>query len=249
MKFIRKLLGKDVNDMACFCVLGMHRSGTSCLTGIMQNFDVELGEVFTENLYNKKGNRENGRIVFLNDAVLATNGGAWDKPVAVTHWSSEEASERDAIITQLQSRATLHWGFKDPRALFTLPFWLEAIGEINFIGTFRHPHRVAMSLNSRDDTPLETGWELWYAYNQRLLELAQNHRFPIADFDKEPDDYLDDTLAKLVSLGLDPAKQATARQFFDSGLRNQAASSVADIALPTHVSELYAQLRAYSHES
>ena len=43
--------------MACICVVGMHRSGTSCLTGIMQRMGIELGEVFTENEFNKKGNR------------------------------------------------------------------------------------------------------------------------------------------------------------------------------------------------
>ena len=40
-------------------MLGMHRSGTSCLTGIMQALGVHLGEVFTESTWNKKGNREN----------------------------------------------------------------------------------------------------------------------------------------------------------------------------------------------
>lgn len=235
--------------MTCFCVLGMHRSGTSCLTGIMQNFDVELGEVFTENLYNKKGNRENGRIVFLNDAVLGTNGGAWNQPVVATTWTPEEAGERDAIIQELANRSGSHWGFKDPRALFTLPFWLEAIKKPVFIGTFRHPQRVALSLNSRDETPIEQGWELWHAYNQRLLELAHEYRFPMVDFDMEPEAYLDDTLARLVSLGLDPALQDKARQFFDSGLRNQSASSVDDVELPAHISQLYDELRAYHQQS
>ena len=66
------------------CVLGMHRSGTSCLTGILQNFGVELGEVFTENPHNKRGNRENSRIVFLNEALLTYNDAAWNKPAVIS---------------------------------------------------------------------------------------------------------------------------------------------------------------------
>jgi len=233
--------------MAFICVLGMHRSGTSCLTGITQKFDVELGEVFTENLYNKKGNRENGRIVYLNDHVLNTNGGAWNSPVPVNNWTPEEAGERDSIIAELQGRSAANWGFKDPRSLFTMPFWLEAINEPRFIGTFRHPHRVALSLHSRDKTPLEEGWELWHAYNLRLLELARQYDFAMTDFDLPPEEYLDDAIGKLIALGLDAGYSDAARQFFDSGLRNQADSPVhAD--LPAHISQLYDELLTYKQD-
>ncbi len=228
--------------MSCICVLGMHRSGTSCLTGIMQGLGVELGEVFTENLHNKRGNRENGRIVFLNDAVLRANGGAWNDPVVVSTWNAPMAAERDAIIAELSGRGAQDWGFKDPRTLFTLPFWLEAIPAPRFIGTFRHPHRVALSLNQRDQSPLEAGWELWRRYNQRLLELADEHGFALVDFDLPDAAYLDSVIAALVALGLNPERAAQGRSFFDPALRNQAGSPT-EVALPTAVADLYTQLR------
>ena len=157
----------------------------------------------------------------------------------------EEAGERDAIIAELQERANGYWGFKDPRTLFTLPFWLEAIDKPVFIGTFRHPHRVALSLNSRDDTPIEQGWELWHAYNTRMLELAGEYNFALTDFDAEPDAYLSDTLQKLVALGLDANQANSGSEFFDAGLRNQSGSSVDDVELPAHVTDLYQRLRDY----
>jgi hypothetical protein len=232
--------------MSCICVLGMHRSGTSCLTGIMQNFGVELGEVFTENLYNKRGNRENGRIVVLNDAVLATNQGSWDNPVIVSRWTPEQAGERDRIVRELQSKPAMHWGFKDPRTLFTLPFWLDAIDTPLLIGTFRHPRHVALSLHHRDRTPLTTGLKLWYRYNQRLLELVKQHGFALADFDLPPDTYLDDALNKLIKLGLDASLAPGARQFFDAQLRNQGNSDSDDAELPPEVMDLYEQLKDYA---
>mgnify|MGYP004104874427 FL=1 len=70
----------------------MHRSGTSCLTGTIEQCGVALGEVFTENPYNKKGNRESAQIQALNNDVLETNGGAWDRPVAVTQWTFEQST-------------------------------------------------------------------------------------------------------------------------------------------------------------
>ncbi|MEE4185929.1 MAG: sulfotransferase family protein, partial [Gammaproteobacteria bacterium] len=204
----------------------MHRSGTSCLTGIMQQLGVELGEVYTENLHNRRGNRENSRIVMLNDALLNSNGGAWNRPTVVSHWNAEQAAERDAIVRTLRGRASPHWGFKDPRTLFTLPFWLQAIDKPLFIGTYRHPLRVALSLQSRDGSTLAAGWELWLQYNQRLLDLANAHRFPLTDFDQDDATYLDDVLGKLVGLGLDPARVTQARQFFAPELRNQRDSDI-----------------------
>ena len=228
--------------MSCICVLGMHRSGTSCLTGIMQGLDVELGEVFTENLHNRRGNRENGRIVFLNEHLLNSHGGAWNNPVVPTSWTAEQAQERDAIVQELSSRGARFWGFKDPRAVFTLPFWLEAISDAKFIGTFRHPHRVALSLNKRDNSSLEDGWQLWRRYNERLLELADEHGFALVDFDADDETYLDNVIRQLVALGLDLDKAAQGREFFDPALRNQVGAPV-DVELPEPVADLYAELR------
>ena len=228
--------------MSCICVLGMHRSGTSCLTGIMQGLGVELGDVFTENLHNRRGNRENGRIVFLNDHLLNSHGGAWNNPVITPTWSAEQAQERDAIVAELSSRDAEHWGFKDPRALFTLPFWLEAVSDAQFIGTFRHPHRVALSLNKRDDSSLEDGWELWRRYNERLLQVADEHDFALVDFDADDERYLDSVIQQLVALGLNAEKAAQGREFFDPALRNQAGAPI-DIELPQPVADLYQELR------
>jgi len=63
-------------------VLGMHRSGTSCLTGLLEDAGVPLGDVQKENPHNPLGNQENLRIMHLHDAVLAANGGSWDAPPA-----------------------------------------------------------------------------------------------------------------------------------------------------------------------
>ena len=112
----------------CLCILGMHRSGTSSLTGIAQQYGVELGEVFTENPHNRRGNREHAGIQALNNDVLTFNGGNWDRPVEVRHWNVELVERRDRIIEEISQRADTWWGFKDPRVMLTLPFWQEGIG-------------------------------------------------------------------------------------------------------------------------
>ena len=57
------------------------------------------------------------------------------------------------IINNFESAEQIVWGFKDPRALLTMPFWHAAIPGLEFVGTYRHPYLVAKSLNSRDQMP------------------------------------------------------------------------------------------------
>ena len=84
-------------------ILGMHRSGTSCLAGSLQQRGLFLGEVYEARPHNRKGNRENQRIMDLNNAVLATSDGAWDRPPARLSWERAAAIERDAIVAALRS--------------------------------------------------------------------------------------------------------------------------------------------------
>ena len=56
----------------CILILGMHRSGTSCLAGSLQQQGVYLGEVHEWNPHNLKGNRENPHIMALNEGLLGS---------------------------------------------------------------------------------------------------------------------------------------------------------------------------------
>jgi hypothetical protein len=226
-------------------VLGMHRSGTSCLAGIMQGIGVELGEVHTENKYNKRGNRESNRIVALNEALLVNNGGSWYKPTIVENWTDEDCAERDAIVADLSGRASEHWGFKDPRMLFVLDFWLEAIPEPKFIGTYRHPNRVTFSLHNRDKSTFAFGWDLWRQYNEQLLNEARKRSLNIVNFDAEPEHYLNCVINGLLALGLDDSQVEKGRDFFDVALRSQTSLELPGFEMPENVVSLYEQLNAY----
>ena len=52
-------------------ILGMHRSGTSCLTGSLQACGLELGKFHASNKHNKKGNRENQDIIDLHEGTAS----------------------------------------------------------------------------------------------------------------------------------------------------------------------------------
>ena len=225
----------------CLCILGMHRSGTSCLTGIAQQYGVELGEVFTENPHNRRGNREHAGIQALNNDVLTCNGGNWDRPVEVCHWNGELMDRRDRIIEEISQRAETWWGFKDPRVMLTLPFWQEGIGPMEYIGTFRHPIRVAQSIAKRDRKSVEEGIALWLTYNRLMLQLRQQHNFPVVDFDMAETDYLKDVQQKLERLGL---TSEAPPDFFDSSLRHQTEINEDNGIMTEEVSMVFQELKS-----
>ena len=224
----------------CLIVLGMHRSGTSCLMGMIEQCGVVLGEVFTENPHNKKGNRERAEIQALNNEVLDTNGGAWDCPVVVTKWTKGQRKLRDEILDRFRSGPGHWWGFKDPRVVLTLPFWLEAIDDPRFIGTYRHPHRVALSLQNRNRMAFDESYQLWLAYNKCLINYIKCYEFPIVDFDLDDSEYRKDVAEKLQGIGL---KSQNDESFFDPKLRTQSLESVEYCDLPEGAMEIYQKLK------
>lgn len=205
----------------------------------MEQYGIYLGEVFTQNPFNKKGNRESAVIQSINNDLLALNGGSWDKPILVETWGDEQRQRRDEIILSLQGHSW--WGFKDPRTVFTLPFWLEVLPDVQFIATFRHPHRVAKSLAHRDKTSIESAYQLWLAYNRQLLKWIHLFDVPMVNFDLADDAYLVDVDQKLRAYGLEPPATP---DFFDKSLRHQTEDSepIGSVVLPVEVQRIYQEL-------
>lgn len=220
-------------------LLGMHRSGTSCLAGCLQELGLQLGEVYLRNTHNPKGNRERRDVMALNDALLADHGSRWDAPVVVSEGSVAQVRERDRIITDLAG-SDQPWGFKDPRTLFTLPFWQQALPHARLVGTFRHPLAVAGSLVTRNRFSIEQGLALWDCYNQRLLALAEKHDIALIGFDLPPPVYRY-RLRKLASW-LELPNDAPP-EFLDPALCRH---SDADGECPPEYQRLYRQLQACS---
>ncbi len=219
------------------CILGMHRSGTSCLAGSLQEAGLHLGEVNVEAPHNAKGNRENERIQRLQEALLVDNGGSWRRPPQVVQWSAERRAERDEIIASYAGQP--RWGFKDPRTLFTLPGWQEVLPAMRFVGSYRHPLAAAASIQARGNWKPEAALALWLTYNRRLLQLHAELRFPLVSFDAPPDEYA--AALERLSRQLDLVPPAGGFQFFEGELRRQSAPP--DGALPPGVAAAYDELR------
>ncbi|OGW38362.1 MAG: hypothetical protein A2Y97_14385 [Nitrospirae bacterium RBG_13_39_12] len=219
--------------MRAILILGMHRSGTSCLTGLLEQAGVFLGNVSRKNLYNLKGNHENPRIMNLHDELLKRKGGSWQEPPEVVVWPKDLKKIRDEIIRDYAGKTC--WGFKDPRTLLVLEGWMEVILSLQLVGIYRHPLLVAESLLRRDKFSIEKGLSLWARYNEKLLTYYKKYHFPIISFDNEPFSEKFSQLCKLLGL-----LTGVKTDFFDPRLRR--AHSSIDIALPEKISQLYLEL-------
>jgi hypothetical protein len=213
----------------------MHRSGTSCLAGSLEEAGVYLGEVQRMNPYNLKGNCEHLKIMDLHDDLFAENGGSWDNPPLNVIWSEKHKTQRDAIISEYA--AVPLWGFKDPRALFALDGWQEALPGMSLVGTFRHPLAVSRSLERRNMFTLEKGFQVWSAYNRRLLECHDRQPFPIISFDLPEETYRQKLVSLLPRLGLPVPPDKF--EFFEADLRH---GEQEELPLPAEIQSLYDRL-------
>lgn len=217
-------------------VLGMHRSGTSFITGTLQAAGLELGKYSAWNPHNLKGNRENPDIVALHDRILARHQATWDAPPAQSvRWSWAERRAAQALIEAYP--AGVRWGFKDPRALLLVEGWLKLLPTLSFIGIFRHPLAVCASLSARGGMPKDKALALWEAYNKRLLVLHQEMAFPLLCFDDEEELLHQKLQPILVNLHLTPLKNT---RFFSAELKHYYFDAA---TVPAAQSALYYHLR------
>ena len=169
----------------CVIILGMHRSGTSLLAGSLETAGLYLGEVNHAAPFNRKGNKENEAIRDFNDALLARGGASWQRPPkGQVSWERSDEERARALVAPWL-RAARPWGFKDPRAIWTVEGWLRLLPGARLIGVFRHPSLVVRSLTARTgDLAIGRGeaLRLWCAYNAELLRLQRKYRFPLVHF-------------------------------------------------------------------
>jgi hypothetical protein len=162
-------------------VLGMHRSGTSCLAGMLAAGGLASAGDAVRNWDNARGHHEMLDAVRLNEQVLAHSGGHWLSPPATVRWTDEHAAMRDRLLlAKIDGRPAL---LKDPRTLLTLPFWRASEVPFHVIAIVRHPLAVARSLESWRGTPLADGVALWSAHNRALAQDRARHRYALIDFE------------------------------------------------------------------
>jgi len=216
-------------------VIGMHRSGTSCLAGCLEDLGLSLGDVVTSAPHNKKGNRENPRFWPVHDAVLTRVGASWDNPpTEPVVWTAQERADLKAVLADYDALPR-PWGFKDPRATVLLDGWLEVLPELKLIGSIRHPLAVAGSLAARNGYDPSRSLAIWATYNRALMRWRDQIAFDVIDYDAP--DYDARVRDAAERLGLDSGRSMP---FREAELNHQRQEGDA----PGDVADLWARLSA-----
>ena len=152
-------------------VLGMHRSGTSAVTGALRLCGVELGsELMQPGPDNPKGFWEHAGVVAIHDRLLAALGRAWNDPRPLpAGWLQSEAAKTAGKdlerLLRLEFSGSPLWAVKDPRMCRLLPLWWPILRRMKVepaaLFVLRHPREVADSLVARNNWPPGLSRLLW----------------------------------------------------------------------------------------
>ena len=160
-----------VGDPEVLVVLGMHRSGTSLLTGLLEQLGFYICSApMPATSDNPKGYFENPLIVDIHDRILSELGISWDDPRPMPpYWY--ESTRVWPFVDQLTELARSEfqpysrWAMKDPRVCRLLPVWREIFRRLSIVPRFLIIHRpaieVAASLTRRDGFSEEKSLLLW----------------------------------------------------------------------------------------
>ena len=160
-------------------ILGMHRSGTSAITQAVKVLGFELSDnLMPAKPDNVKGFWEDGDVVNLNERILRSDTGSWDR-LSLFDQNMHSPEELEQIIsetTQLLQRkfnGVTRFAIKDPRISLLLPLWREACTrqhiEPIYILCLRHPSSIASSLASRNEMPAKKALLLWLNHVYSIL--------------------------------------------------------------------------------
>lgn len=163
-------------------VIGMHRSGTSMVAGILRRLGVHFGaepDLLPANSANELGYFEHQRTLALNDALSRANKVSWrtlpslDTASALAGSDEYSAGVKD-LVAELDEHAP--WGVKDPRLSFLLPLWRAHARNPHVIICVRKPDAVARSLSHRNGLSPAYGAALWELYT--LAALRNSEKLP-----------------------------------------------------------------------
>jgi GT2 family glycosyltransferase len=244
-------------------VLGMHRSGTSLLGGLLQALGVELpGPLIAADHHNPEGYFEWKEVVHLQEQLLIDLDRWWPSaqgvlplPEGWQHHPATLAVRRQLRTLLLEERPHRHgpWAIKDPRTSRLLPLWLDLAAELGIplrlLLAVRDPAEVACSLIRRDGPTcgmdLARAQQLWWRHNLEPLHAAPAD-LPLAVVDfgawfSDPEDQLKSMLRLIPELHPTVRQQHAALALIRSEHRRSLA--VADeLTIDRRVRRLHRQL-------
>ena len=159
-------------------VLGMHRSGTSCVAGLLHLLGAYAGRpggFLHEPRENARGFLERGDLHLACVAALRRRGGDWSVPLgwdadAVPAARAQLRADWAPIRAELAAQAP--WFIKEPRLCLLYDEIADSVEQPVFIHVVRAPSAVAASVQRRDGLTAPHALALWEHYNHAAAAVA-----------------------------------------------------------------------------
>ena len=163
------------------CILGMHRSGTSVISRIINLLGFYLGEdsnLMKGNTDNLEGFWERNDIVNFHERLMTRLKMKWDTPISLpAQWTTLDEIKpfREELIELILRNFSNHkaWAWKDPRTSILIALWKEVLNDLGIrffcLVSIRNPLDVAKSLEKRNGFSQEKSFGIWFNYNITIL--------------------------------------------------------------------------------
>lgn len=168
-------------------VIGMGRSGTSFLSSLIQHLGVSFGsELVPPDVINPRGFWEDaGFVAFhrrLKQRLYSRHVGdpEFDSglvdAIIPFQATNEEEEEANALVGRFNG--TEIWGWKDPRTVLFVDYWLSRLPDAKLIIPYRHPVEVLISYLKRvvDPRLMRRSDQVFRSYSviyQHVLEVIE----------------------------------------------------------------------------
>lgn len=164
-------------------LIGMHRSGTSLMSRVLDGAGIHMGGDVSEE------NHESKFFMLSNEVLMSMVGATWDQPRAIVDFLADEATDGDSQVIDTLAHATDNWltsrsaqpywkghaetgqrfGWKDPRTSLTWPVWHRRFPNAVWVVVQRDEADVVASLTKRTHQKHDDG--LWFSW--RTLDSAR----------------------------------------------------------------------------
>ena len=247
--------GAAATKPICILVVGMHRSGTSAASRVLNLLGAKLPDrLIGAEPGNERGHWEPASVVTAHNEILAAAQSSWDD-VFPLELSGVTPSLRSAFKSRLKRILAEEYGghrlllVKDPRASRLIPMWLELLDDVGLDARLalplRNPSEVGQSLERRDGMDPAYAELLWARYMLEAEQFSRDRPRAIFEYEALLTEWRDVVASIAPVLGLpstiDPVTAAAIDEFLTPELRHHRSSKAdqSKAALPS------VALRAY----
>jgi hypothetical protein len=180
-------------------ILGMHRSGTSAVTRVVNLLGAEIGDRLIPSGHdNPSGFWENATAVEINEQLLRDLDRTWyDMREMPDGWMETAAAAKALDLARKFIRRDLGGStfcvLKDPRTCLTAPLWIKAFESLEFevscLFVIRDPREVVESLHRRNQWPRSPLYLMWVQYLLEAEAATRGCRRTMMSYDQLLDDW------------------------------------------------------------